>query len=178
MGKQIYYWIGYEDFLKIAQVVLDNNCVILKMENGKLEIGNSLDFITKSINRYYFLPLDLNIDLNNGLDLFKLRQQCKVIEAGYSAILHEKKEIIRNRIYVGTGYYDKGEYIYRDDSLTRNYNKLVRIVKKIAPFTELTDKIMSLKKDDYLQTVEYKHKEYVSNECLKLRELDNYKLTT
>lgn len=34
MGKQINYWLGYEDFVKIAQVALDCGCIIIKKFRG------------------------------------------------------------------------------------------------------------------------------------------------
>ena len=34
-------------------------------------------------------------------------------------------------------YTDDGDWIPRPDMLTKVYNKLVRVVKKVAPYTEL-----------------------------------------
>lgn len=77
-----------------------------------------------------------------------------------------------------SGYYDEqGEYISRLECVTKIYNKLVRITKKIAPLTELTDKYTSIKDDTYLHEVEWKHKEYITPEYLNLKESNNYKLT-
>ena len=54
--------------------------------------------------------------------------------------------------------------------------QLVRIVKKVAPLTELTDKYVSANDSAYLQEVEWKHKEYITPEYLHLKESNNYKL--
>ena len=76
-----------------------------------------------------------------------------------------------------SGYYDEnGEYIQRPECLTKTYQKLVRVLKKIAPYTELTDHIISTRNDDYLQEREWKHKEYISASCLALKVSENYKL--
>ena len=41
MGKQINYWMGYEDFLQVAQAALDCGCVIIKKSaDGKLIYGH------------------------------------------------------------------------------------------------------------------------------------------
>lgn len=56
------------------------------------------------------------------------------------------------------------------------YNKLVRTVKKIAPYTVLIDKYISTKDDTYLQEVEWKNKEYISPQYLNLKECKNYHL--
>ena len=52
----------------------------------------------------------------------------------------------------------------------------VRIVKRIAPYTEITDHIISAQNNDYLQKREWIHKEYISASCLKLKVSKNYKL--
>ena len=50
MGKQISYWLGYEDFLKIAQAALECGCIIIKKVSGKLEIRlQKLDFLLEMI---------------------------------------------------------------------------------------------------------------------------------
>lgn len=94
-----------------------------------------------------------------------------LIEAGYSFISQEKKIIRRARLYCITDYYDEnGNLIKRPECVTKIYNALARYVKKLAPYTELTDTFVSMNNDTYLQEIEYKHKEYISEYCLKLRE--------
>lgn len=93
-----------------------------------------------------------------------------VIEAGFSFIHDNEKKITRSRLFAISGYYDEtGEYIARLECLTRIYQKLVRIVKKTAPYTEITDYIVSTHNNDYLQEREWKHKEYISASCLELK---------
>lgn len=177
MGKQINYWIGYSDFLKLAQVALDCNCIIIKKQGDKITFGDNLDIVTETAYNYYFLPLEMNIEVSDYLKIDRLCFQGQVLEAGFSYINHDKKEITRSRVYVGTGYYNEfGQYVSRNEVLTFIYNKLVRTVKKIAPYTELVDMVISLRDETYLQEMEYRHKEYISPEFLKLREIQNYKL--
>ena len=88
-----------------------------------------------------------------------------------------KKEITRSRLFVISGYYNEtGEYIARPKCLTQTYQKLVRIVKRTAPYTEITDHIISTQNNDYLQEREWIHKEYISASCLELKVSKNYKL--
>jgi len=177
VGKQTNYWLSYQHFLKIAQVTLDCDCVIIKSVQGKIELGNNIEIVSKSTNLYYFLPFETYENEQENLDLRKLCLQCQVIEAGFSTIHEPTKEILRSRIYVGTGYYNEpGQYISRNDSLTLIYNKLVRTAKKLAPFVELVDVMISTRDATYLQEIEYRHKEYVSPEFLNLREFQGYKL--
>ena len=57
MGKQINYYMGYTDFLKVAQAAIDSGCVIYRhsKENGKwqLSCGNTLDIINVSSKNKY-----------------------------------------------------------------------------------------------------------------------------
>lgn len=183
MGKQINYWLKYEEFLQIAQAALDYGCVIVKPDLGKIKYGQTLDIITEDKCCYYFYLPEAGTLMAQQIP-FQSEQLIgynaagnTVIEAGFSFIHDNKKEITRSRLFVISGYYDEmGNYIARPDCLTRVYQKIVRIVKKLAPYTELTDHIISTRNSDYLQEKEWKHKEYVSASCLTLKLSKNYKL--
>lgn len=183
MGKQINYWLGYEDFLQIAQVALDYGCVIIKSISGKLMYGQTLDIVTESEHNYYFYVPEAGKLLGKSIPFVDeaigiyTAARNSVIEAGFSFMNDEIRKIVRNRLFVISGYYDdKGEYIPRPECVTKIYNRLVRVVKKIAPYTELTDTYTSTKDDDYLQEKVWKHKEYISPQFLQLKLSQNYKL--
>lgn len=183
MGKQINYWLGFEDFLQIVQVALDSGCVIIKPVSGKLTYGQTLDIVTESEHHYYFYVPEAGELLGKSIPFEDeaigsyTATGNSVIEAGFSFRNDETKEIVRNRLFVISGYYDdKGDYILRPECVTKTYNRLVRIVKKIAPYTELTDTYTSTKDEDYLQEKAWKHKEYISPQFLQLKLLHNYKL--
>ena len=183
MGKQINYWLGYEDFLKIAQTALDCGCIIIKKVSGKLIYKCTLDIVTEHEHNYWFYVPEAE-----GLSVETLPFDDKdiqgyspvgntLIEAGFSFRNDKSKTITRSRLFVISGYYDKqGEYISRPERVTKIYNRLVRIAKKVAPLTELTEKYVNTSDNAYLQEVEWKHREYVTPEYLHLKESDNYKL--
>lgn len=76
-----------------------------------------------------------------------------------------------------SGFYDdKGEYVPQPVCVTKVYNRLARMVKRLAPYTELTDTYVSMNDDDYLQEKEWKHKEYISPQFLRLRLTEGYRL--
>ena len=184
MGKQINYWLGYEDFLKIAQVALDCGCIIIKKISGKLIYKRTLDIVTEHEHNYWFYVPEVGAPLEKILPFNDNNIQGyspignTVIEAGFSFRDDKSRTITRSRLFVISGYYDEqGEYIPRPECVTKIYNKLVSTVKKVAPLTELTDKYISAKGDTYLQELEWKHKEYITPEYLNLKESDNYKLT-
>ena len=183
MGKQINYWITYKDFLQVAKIALDCGCTIIKPSFEKIMYGQTLDMITENIYRYYFYLPEAGEIMGQQIP-FQCEQKIgynaagnTVIEAGFSLIRDSEKEIIKSRLFAISGYYDEnGEYITRPECLTRIYQKLVRTVKKIAPYTEIVDYITSIHSDNYLQKKEWKHKEYVSPSCLALKISQDYKL--
>ena len=183
MGKQINYWLKHEDFLQIAQAALDSGCVIIRPDPGKMKYGQTLDMITDDKCRYYFYLPEAGAMMAQQIP-FQSEQTIgynaagnTVIEAGFSFIHDHEKEITRSRLFIISGYYNEnGEYIARPECLTKTYHKLVRELKKIAPYTELTDQIISTCSDGYLQEREWKHKEYISASCLALKVSKNYKL--
>lgn len=185
MGKQINYWMEYNSFFKVAQKAVELGCTIVKYEPETGKVTESIDIsIVKDDNQRYYFHLSeagpIEIEVVNNQEKLKHGYCASVnaiIEAGYSFIVDEKrKKVIRRaRLYCISGYYDDaGEYISRPECLTRVYNSLVRFVKKVAPYTELTDVIISSRSENYGQKVEFKHKEYVTEVCLKKRNNEGY----
>lgn len=194
MGKQINYWMDYDNFVLLAQKAIDLGCVIVKEEcdSGKVIESRDINIVTENDKDYYFyFPEVGNISIRavNG----KERVDCgfsassnAIIEAGYSFIMNEpigscgkrrKKEIRRARLYCQSGYYDEnGDYRSRPECLTKIYNSLARYVKKIAPYTELTDIRVSIKDENYGEEYEYRHKEYITKKCLEMRNSEGYEL--
>ena len=182
MGKQINYYMGYKDFLQVAECAVKNGCVLLKEENGKFIRSNNIKMITEDNNRYYFYfpeAGDLEIQIRNNNECIGGYDSSGnvVIEASYSIVRHEQKTISRGRLFSITGYYDKDKnWIDRPECIKKLYDKLVRVVKKTAPYTGIVDEIISTSSDDYLKPKEWKHKEYISEELLALKEKEDYKL--
>lgn len=182
MGKQINYYIGYEDFKKLAEEAVKNGCIILKKEYGKYVRSSSVEIITQDCNQYYFyLPeagdLELKMfDDNEFIGGYNSSGNV-VIEASYSIVKHEQKTISRGRLFSVTGYYDENKnWIDRPECMKKLYDKLVRTVKKLAPYTEIVDEIISTSSEDYLKPKEWKHKEYITEKLLSLKENEDYKL--
>lgn len=183
MGKQINYWLGYEDFLKIAQAALDCGCIIVRPAPEKVLYGQTLDLVTERESRYCFYVRSAGKLTGEGIpaDRRKIGGYTAfgntAIEAGFSIPNREKRVIPRSRLYVISGYYnDTGDYVPRPDHVTKLYNKLVRVVKKLAPYTELTDTYTGIESGDHLQEKEWKHKEYVSPQFLRLKLREGYTL--
>ncbi|MEW4413813.1 hypothetical protein [Clostridium sp. AN503] len=198
MGKQINYWMDYDNFLMVAQKAVDLGCKIIKedLKLGRVIESGDISIIThygkSNHTEYYFhLPeagaIEIrSVDSKECLDYGYTATGNSIIEAGYSLIVNEptgvagtrwKREIRRARIYCITGYYDENEdYISRPDCLTKVYNSLVRYIKKIAPYTEFVDMLVSMRDENYGENFEYRHKEYITKSCLDLVKNEGYRL--
>ena len=58
--------------------------------------------------------------------------------------------------------------------MNKIYEQLKRKVKKLAPYTEITDFITDYSAEDYKQ-IEWRHKEYIAHELLELHVNNEYK---
>lgn len=154
MGKQINYYMDYDAFLEVAKCAVSNGCQIIKKEKGKFICSEDIDIITPDVNCYYFYVKEagkLDEYLKYGYNAFGNM----VIEASYSLIYNQK--IHRARLFSINGYYDNGNWIGRSDCVKKVYDKLVRMVKKVAPYTEVVD---------IVNDKEWKRKEYITNSLL------------
>lgn len=177
MGKQINYWMDYDSFCELAAMAVDLGCTIVKKDNDTKRVIQSKEIaiITRDCYKYYFYVPDAgelriaNNQFGEYIDKGYSETQNAIIEAGYSRISDERKQICRERLYSVTGFYKDEEYISRPACVEEIYKKLVRKVKKLAPYTELVDVYK-------FGEAEYVHKEYVTQQCLELRNREGYSL--
>ena len=54
MGKQINYYMEFNDFRQLAQYALDIGCMVGKQENGKIVSSNSVDIVQPDYKKYFF----------------------------------------------------------------------------------------------------------------------------
>lgn len=164
MGKQITYWITYDKFLLLASCAVENGLCIITQNSTQIVRGIT-DIVTPDISTYYFA----SPAFDGTRQRLSYSAYCgQVIEAGFSTIDHDSHFIHRNRVYLGTGFYNENsEYIKASDNLVAVYRKLVRQLKRIAPYTELTDLVNDRA---------WIHKEYICPECLEYRQ-NGYRLS-
>lgn len=178
MGKQINYYMEYASFVQLAEKALALGCEIIREEKDRsVTRGFSASLITEEQKQYYFhVPEAGEIAFREHrgvrfLDTGYSAGGASLIEAGYSYIVPEEQRISRARLYCISGYYDEnGAYIARPDCVTKVYQALARFAKKLAPYTELTDIVISTQDETYLQEIERRHKEYITGYCRNLRE--------
>ena len=179
MGKQIKYYIGYKDFLSVAQTALDNGAVIYRHErrNGKMQMigGASLEIIKEDTIFYYFhFPTDGEIIIEDhyGSQYPSHSSELHMIEAGFSFTDHENRILRSNRLYLISGRYENGTWIPRSESIGKTYNKLVRIVKKVAPYTEVEHFVVN----EMYKGKKFISKEYITPELFNLVNNNDYTL--
>ncbi|MDE5940268.1 MAG: hypothetical protein K2H37_14470 [Lachnospiraceae bacterium] len=178
MGKQINYYMGYQDFLSVAQAALDCGCIIYRhaYEDGRWNLigGTTLDIVKPNCRRYYFhIPALGSFDRKLVSDNAYLSDDSLfcVIEAGFT--IPGKQEMDKNRLYIVTGRYtDDGCWVSCPDMLTKVYNKLVWVVKKTAPYTEFEHFVVN----PMYEGEKFKSKEYISPEFYELVQSKDYKL--
>lgn len=186
MSKQINYYLEFEGFLQLAQKTLELGCSIVREDKsaGTVTESRDIEFITedRKIFWYFHLPEagELETELYDGKErLNGIYNACSnsVIEASFSRIKNEEREIFRGRLYLSGGYYDKNKnFISPPDCIIKTYNSLVRYVKKLSPYTEITRTRVYAGGDMDGQKDEYKTKIYISPFCLDLKENEGYKL--
>ncbi len=137
MGKQINYWMDYDSFCELAALAVDLGGTIVKKDNDTKRVIQSKDIaiVTRDCYKYCFYVPDAgelkiaNNQFGEYIDKGYSETQNAIIEAGYSRISDERKQI---------------------------YTELVDVYK--------------------LGGAEYVHKEYVTGQCLELRNREGYSL--
>lgn len=180
MGKQINYYMEYASFLKLAQIALEEGCLILKNIHTECrqEPARELSAITPETYNYLFL-LPGTAEPEYGVDIFGKyyveynfnRASLGTIEAGFSQKRERgPKGTTRERLYVSTGYYEEnGVWVPRPEETTRVYEKLARTVRKLAPYTSLEIHDAAYDKSGEPIPVTRRVKEYVSPQCMEWR---------
>jgi hypothetical protein len=141
MGKQINYYMDYDNFLKLAEVALGEGCMILRNEHTPYEQipQSDISAILPEHTEYYFYLPEL-ADLEQLRDVYgnyyvNTRRNFALIEAGFSRKREaEKCWITRSRLYIQTSDYDTdGQRIVCTERLVKVYEKLARLVRKLCP---------------------------------------------
>ena len=183
MGKQINYYMDYESFLKVAQAALDEGCLIIRDESKPEppKPSNDLSVITEKWMRYgFYLPeladLEYGIDSSGNFHVNKSFNQLSlaVIEASFSKKLIGKGDgtpfVSTARLYIPTGNYIKdGEWNARSERITKIYNKLARLVKKMAPSISLEVDDIDYNEEENVVQIKRPYKAYISPACMEWR---------
>lgn len=140
MGKQTTYYMDYTEFLTLAQAALDEGCSILRWGNAAEPPRpfRELSAIDPTHPGWYFLlpgagELRFMRDRLGGYFLDTSGAlETQLIETGFS-VQSGRGVWGCARLYIQTNALVDGELIPRSGEATRIYDKLARLVRKMAP---------------------------------------------
>ncbi len=161
MGKQINFYIEKELEEKLIQQLFNEGFVIVAedLDNKELVTYDEFQKVNPKVYIMYLYKKEfgkLIIDKECEFRLDCLRSP--IIELTRTLIKNDKKIVTRGRLWVETKYYDEnGEIILKDSILTKEYNSLVKWVKKNVPYQEV-------------MKGEYVIKEYITDNMKSLAE--------
>lgn len=145
MGKQITYYIDHSEFLILAQAALDAGCSILRKENTPEPAVPTRDLsaIDPSHPQWIFV-LPGAPELEFGRDIagnYFLRREGPIetmlIETGFS-VLNNKGVWRESHLWIPTTALLDHALVPRPEASTRIYDKLARVVRKLAPTRSFT----------------------------------------
>lgn len=141
MGKQINFYIEKELEEKLIQQIFNEGFVIVAedLDNKVLVTYDEFQKINPKVYIMYLYKKDfgkLVIDKDCEFRLDSLRSP--IIELTRTLIKNDKKIVTRGRLWIETKYYDgNGGIILKDSILTKEYNSLVKWIKRNVPNQEV-----------------------------------------
>jgi hypothetical protein len=167
MGRQINFYMSEEVDNKLIEFLKEQNFEFLfyDFKNNALVRLYEIKYSEFSQeDTYLYKPEYGDLHMKDGplVDIDQITSP--VIEFTRTKIVYDKKIVRRGRIWVETKYYDSsGELVEKKEEFVKDYNRLVRWIKKNVPFQEIP-------KGDFLV------KEYTNDELMELVN-QGYRLT-
>lgn len=160
MGKQINFYMNENVQASFIEYLKQNEFVFLDYSAQIVEQPFSTNVYGLYLYKQNYGDVIMRQDLTQNMDIIK----SPVIEFNKTTIKLEEKRVLQGRIWISDRYFDEnGALIKKDASFVKDYQMLMRWVKKHVPYQEI-------KKGEYLI------KEYVNDELKDLQE-DGFKLT-
>lgn len=139
MGKQMTYYMSFREFLQVAQVALEEGCVLLPAWHTPEPPTplRDLSGIDPSRGSWFFLlpgapePTFVR-DRNGDYFLSKITLDTHLIETGFS-VQNERGLWSWERLYIATYAVEDGALVPRTEEATRIYDRLARLVRKLCP---------------------------------------------
>lgn len=154
MGRQINFYMSNDiqerfiDFLNKKEFVfVDYNASI---------INDISDDSKRDIYLYKQDYGNIIMSQNDKVNIDSLKSP--IIEYIKTKIIEEQQTVLRGRLWIETKYYNgKGEVINKGESFIKDYQMLVRWIKKNVPYQQIKYK-------------NYYIKEYINDELMELQE--------
>ena len=159
MGKQINFYMDEVIEIEFIKLIINEGFILLytDLEQRKLLSIESVEQFGGRVNRFYLYKGELGNIVNDkfrSFDIDTLRSP--VIEFSRTIVNSEEKKITRGRIWVETRYYgDNDGLVAKNPLLEKEFNKLVKWIKKNIPYQDTIQ-------GDYIL------KDYISNNLKEL----------
>lgn len=159
MGRQINYYMDEKTENEFIEYIFSRDFLIISedLKNQRILIYNNINEVDYKQNRLYIYKRGFeNIITNHNCDYKIDSIESSVIQFVKTSIRNEEKEISRGRLWFESKYYGKdGEIIFKNPLLTKEYESLVRWIKKHTTYQEVNHN-------------GYMIKDYVTNSMKKL----------
>ena len=137
MGRQLNFYAEEEILNKFIEYFFNQGFVIVAedLDNKKLVTFNKISEVNSKIHSMFLYKKDYGNLYTKDWCEYRIEYfSSPVIEFTKSAIKPEEKLIIRGRVWMESKYYDQdGSIIAKDERLTKDFNAIVRMIKKNIP---------------------------------------------
>lgn len=149
MGKQINFYLNEQVQNAFLEFLLQSHFTFLDAHGEEIKEPQRNAVFIMYLFKQSYGTFFMHADNQSRLEVLK----SPVIEFCKSCIKEDQKEIYRGRLWVANRYYDEaGNVVEKDKELIKDYQRLVRWIKKNVPYQE----------------VEEYGKEYISDEIIIL----------
>jgi len=153
VGRQINFYMSENVQQQFISFLHDNGFVFLNNYSKEVNISEMKDVYSLFLYKCDYGGIIMKCDNSGIMDIIK----SPVIELNKTIVKDNEKKIIQGRLWLSHQYYDNnGNIIRKGKEIVKEYEKLVRWIKKNVPYQEI-------KKGKYLI------KEYASDEIIDLQ---------
>lgn len=154
MGKQINFYMCENTQKNFIEYLQQNQFEFLDSNSNIVNQPSSSSIFGTYLYKLDYGEIVMRQDNKESMDTLK----SPVIQFGKTIIKTEQKKIMRGRLWIADWYYDdEGNLVKKEGILVKDYQILIRWIKKHVPYQEI-------KKGEYLVS------EYVNDELKKMQE--------
>lgn len=153
MGKQINFYMSHKVQEVFMEFLTQNNYIFINDRGDSILNPNSNEIHRLFLHKPDYGAVIMRQGDNVGIDAIK----SPVIEFNKTLVRNEKKRIRRGRLWISTQYYEENLLVKKKGLFLKDYELLVRWVKKNVPYQEY-------------ENGGYVLKEYINSEIIELQE--------
>lgn len=149
MGRQINFYVSKQVQNAFFDFLQQNHFTFLDVNAEEIKEPQRNDIFMMYLFKQSYGTVLMHTDVSKRVDVWK----SPVIEFCKSHIEEKEKKVYRGRLWVANRYYDEaGNIVEKDIEFMKDYQRLVRWIKKNVPYKEIegygkayiSDEIMEL----------------------------------